>query len=328
MYKYEVKIPLILEQKSNFNRYDLSSSQQLNFEYSGKYDKTKYLLKGSNANYEIIFTELISKNYEECMEDIEKYLKIILPLSSLIIQSQHSSQNYTHLRLGYDISNSKLISEKSISRKEEHVILKNIEITDSLRMRESLNMLMRQNIDFKLLDELLLFMNQDKEFSFILECYYRAIASTDSITKFYNAFTAIEFIESNFTKKISTNLLIDNDTLEQLEKNIQNNNLINEDNEGRIINRIKSTLKSATLESRAEKLEQIIIDFFKVKEIIVITESRKINLKFISSLIKIRNSLFHGKHFKEEEKNEIFKIGLELIKLLENILINWKNINH
>jgi len=98
----------------------------------------------------------------------------------------------------------------------------------------------------------------NKDFRFLMDCYYRALGATDFITKYYNAFTAIEFIENQFTKCIETTSLLEGCVLDQIIINIEDSDIIRNTNRERIVSRIKSALKNATLESRAEKLLNIL----------------------------------------------------------------------
>ena len=258
---------------------------------------------------------------------IENFLDNILPVCSLIIQEQNSNQSYTHLRLNYkrskiEIKNLGVVQDNSFVNNANEI--KKISVRDLVIPSPSLSLKSTKEIDFKKLDNYVNKYKTDKEFKYILNCYYRAIASTDFITKYYNAFPVIELLEKQFRDEINTSLLLDKIAFNNLIDNIQNSKYIDEKIRSRIINRIKSTLKSATLETRSEKLEKLFTNYFRINYI----ESGSINLtitnQLMSEFIKIRNIIVHDKKFNEEEKSKIFNLGLQLILLIQSILMNWK----
>jgi hypothetical protein len=318
MVKYKIKVPLTIEQKNNFPKHNISSSNSLKFNFKSKYIDHNYNLIGDGDKYYIIIENLNFESLDICAKFIEDFLNDLMPVCSLIIQNKHSNPHYSHIKLNYNIFKIIILEETP-----------NLDIFKNQfnnNVRESLSMTSILCINFEKLDELFNIYQEDINFKYILNCYYRALSATDSYTKYYNAFTVIEFIETYFKQDISTNLLLEENTLKKIISDLDNNTLISNKHKDRIINRVMATLKSATLETRAQKLELIIKKIFKINEINMLSKNKKITVEYLTEIIKIRNTLFHGKKINEESKIRIFEKCLELIKLIEIMLLEWDQI--
>jgi len=119
MFKYKIKIPLFVEQKSNFDKHDFSSNTNICFFIEKEYNHMNFVLKGEDGDYTIKLWNLIFNNLDECIYSIEISLKKLLPICSLLIQNQYSNQHYTHLRLDYNISKANILENIMIQQKEE-----------------------------------------------------------------------------------------------------------------------------------------------------------------------------------------------------------------
>jgi len=324
MYKFKVKVPLELEYKSNFDKHDFSHKNELEFKFSSSYDEFNYSLHGEARNYTLLIDNIIAENEAACIEKVKSFLNSLLPLASLIIQSRNSNQHYTHLKLDYLISNVNIEQQARIDVQEQSQEQNGqvIKLSDQIMIKENVQITSITQIDFSKLNIFFNYSN-DKVFQYVLEGYYRSLSATDPATKFYNAFTIIEFMETYFRNDIATSSLLDKEEMEKVVKCLKENISRNVE---RIVSRVQNTLSNATLESRHEKLITILNDKFMIKNIKCGTVDRDIDIDFAKQIIKIRNSLFHGKTFSEEEQQNIRNKGLELICLIQNILFNWMNV--
>jgi len=322
MYKFKVKVPMELEYRSNFDEHNFSHKNELKFEFTSSYDEFNYSLLGEDGKYILTIDNLLAENENICIERVKSFLNSLLPLASLIIQSRNSNQHYTHLKLDYHISKVNIDQQVKIdvqeqSREQNGQVIK---LSEQLTIKESVQMTSITQIDFSNLDTF--FNNYNNEvFKFVLDSYYRSLSATDPETKFYNAFTVIEFMETYFKNDIKTSKLLDKDEMDKVVACIEENISRNKE---RIVSRVKGTLSNATLESRHEKLIAILNDIFMIKSIKCGVVGKDIDIDFAKQIIKIRNSLFHGKTLSEEEKQNVRNSGLELICLIQNILLNWK----
>lgn len=259
MKQYKIRVPLYLEQKSNFNKHDFSSFEDVEFDYKNN----EFSIIGDKGTYNIEVNEIFANNRDECSKIAEKLLQKITKLSSLIIQSQFPNQHYTHLKLNYNITKISFLEENE----REKCILTNsdiIHLKDKIELHDALTMHATYKIDFNLYDKLEKYFD-DKEFKFVLDAYYRSLSATDAVTKYFNAFSAIEFIETSFFKKISVNKLIPENIINKMIKSIENE--IETDIFNRIKERIKNCLLNSTKETRAEKLCAILNEVFEIHEI-------------------------------------------------------------
>lgn len=326
MNSYNVSLPLVLEQRSNFDTHVLSHNNKLEFKYESEYQDVMYVISGINNTYKIHIKNIVAKNKSICVDIVKAFLKQVLQVTSLIIQSQHSNQHYSHLRLSYDITSVDIVRTNTLSQLSinKYNDTSYINVNETMELSEQVGITATIYINLDNVDNLLTILDKDRHFKFLLDCYYRAIASTDSITKYYNIFTAIEFIEKEFTKYIDTSLLLDKQELRNIIEKIESSDIINVNNRNRVIERVKGTLKNATLENRAEKLFTILNSRFNLNSIKNGVIQSDITNEVVTGYIKLRNSLYHGKSFNDKEKENLFKKGLELIAIIEKILINWK----
>ena len=318
MIKYKIKLPLELEQKASCNKHNFSSSECINFQY----ENNDFSIKGSEGKYSIVLEDIIANNKDECSKIVEKEVSKILKICSLLIQTQHSNQHYTHLRLNFNINNISFIEETEMKNPmniHNNVMLDRIGLSYKGKVKNT------QDIKLDSYEEIKKYVD-DKAFQIVLDDYYRAIDSTDPITKYFNSFSAIEFIEGYFKKHIQTNKLVSEDIIDSMIQSLESK--VAPDTFSRIKERIRSNLIDATLESRADKLLNIIKNIFNINEIASGIIYKEMKIDFIQEIIKIRNSLFHGKKIDETEMSEFRYKTLELILLLQYLLVNWKIIDN
>ncbi len=139
--------------------------------------------------------------------------------------------------------------------------------------------------------------DKNPEFKFIMDCYYRALAANDSVTKFYNAFSVIEFIETTFKDEINTSELVAGNVYKDFVDYLDGFDGFIPDQKNRILNRVGNTLKNATLESRAEKLFALMTKYFEIEYVSSGSVEMSVTLESMKELISIRNSLYHSKQF-------------------------------
>lgn len=310
---YKIKLPLELEQFSNEDKYNYTSCSVMEFNYQGN----NFLLHGEENNYFIEISNIEADSREICVSLVEKYLSDILKISSLIIQNQYSNQPLTHLRLTYSISKIQFLDEKPIDNKinstDKHIVI------DTISLHHNISMKNYDKISFEEYDKLFQCLD-DKNFKYVLDSYYRALEPTDFITKYFNAFSAIEFLETNYVNKIETHKLIEESFIEKMIQSISND--LKKDDLERIKDRIKNVLSNATEENRASKLCSIIY-WFGITEIHSGLLSQKIDSEFTKKIINLRNSLFHGKRIDETMDNNLKEYTPLIVLLLQYVLCNW-----
>lgn len=78
-------------------------------------------------------------------------------------------------------------------------------------------------------------------------------------------------------------------------------------------------MKTATMESRAEKLFRYLSEYYEIKTVKSAVVSYPFTLKKVNDLINQRNRLFHGNE-KDEEKKHLKDITGYLLLLCRNIM--------
>lgn len=127
--------------------------------------------------------------------------------------------------------------------------------------------------------------------------------SQDHRAKYYHAFTIIEYIENKY-KDIGSQKFIKTDcknSAELVRGYFLEHNYSEEDAvlaKGEVI----KSLARITLESRAEKLNFILNNYFDIHSVKYFEEV-EINKEIAKNFIDIRNSLFHGGNQSDLKKN-------------------------
>ncbi|WP_252244005.1 hypothetical protein [Clostridium sp. ZBS14] len=334
MYKYIIKVPLKYNNESKLDKYGFNNS----ICYTLKEDiKCKYILKLNKGQYsaeeELLITiqkqddhNMILKFDSIYADDREWAIKLAVNIIdnicyaiSFIVQQKNSNTHYFDTKFGYNIKDVEIMEDK-YSKYEEYMEENLISFNESLRLRESLSMKGKQVIDINSIDfnKILNEISKDNKKRHLIECYYKSLGNIEYTSKYYNLFTIIEFIETNYTKEISINNIF----TEEEEKEILDNMRIllaenlNKDNEivNRIINRV-SQITNSSLETRAEKLYRIITEYFAIECVNSGVHSIELTKAKVNEFIKMRNGLFHAKSISEEQKN-CFNILTEELMIL------------
>lgn len=323
---YKVNVELQLEQRSNFDKHDFRKSDELEFEHEDIYNGIHYHMRGKNDIYSIEIDNILATDDAKCFEKIECFLDRILPVASLLVQFIHCNQHYSHLRFNYRKSGIHIVliqeQHESVITTEEEGSNTTIKVKSTLNIRSSIFMKSRITVKFDNLNKVIELYDENPEFKFIMDCYYRALASNDSVTKFYNAFSVIEFIEATFKDEVNTSELIASSVYKDFVSHLDEFDGFLPDQKNRILSRVGNTLKNATLESRAEKLLALMSEYFEIEKVSSGSIEMPVTLDSMKELIGIRNSLYHSKQFSEDEYKDLFDKGLKLVLLTQEIL-NW-----
>lgn len=202
MYVFDVTIPLTLEQKNYYNENLKTDKTVLEFDHDGTIDGVQYRLFNDKDNYKLEFYQMKALDRIECSHNVSILVDKILKIASFLIQINYQDQHSTHLRLIYNSSEIIYDEEPIIDTSDTDEIPDDLYVNTHIDIQHFVYITTRQKIDLGSLDEVRL-KHTDPNFYFILDCYYRALASTDYITKYYNAFGPIELIEEQYKDKIT-----------------------------------------------------------------------------------------------------------------------------
>ena len=167
-------------------------------------------------------------------------------------------------------------------------------------------------------------------FRFMLKAYYGALMDSDISSKYFRLFTIIEYLEQNFISKEPWEKLIPEviservleDFISSVKKRLQDSGRgekFAQSRSEKIKSRLSSTVKTATMESRAEKLFCYLSEHYEIQTVRSIGASYPLTLEIVKELINQRNRLFHGNE-KDKDQRELMKLTRYLLFLCQNII--------
>lgn len=351
MKKYLVKIPLKYNKNSNLDRPDSSNDLELNFNEDinisypitvkeGEFErneKCNIRVYKENESFLILIEYLYADNDEYVIDMTSNLADRICYIITYLVQSQNSNLYYFHPKFTYRARD--IICKEQAYPKYD-AFLKHVKengeidlyLKDSAKMRESSHIKMICSIDTKAFNQMFDLMYNNKHLAFVVESYYRALGDIDDISKYYNLFTIIEYIEENFKDKSKAKKmfnkkqkkeLIDiatNKAMKCFESSQDGDNI--EKYVERFRNRFSQIISESTDKTRTEKLYTIINEYLQIEKIDKYSFNFKITESKLKKFINTRNSLFHAKKLSEEDKRQLSVLTNELMVLCTHIIKN------
>lgn len=353
MKKYIIEIPLHYNKTSNLDKPDscndlcLELDKDIIYQLSNPIDKKPFTseeqciikVKNTDENFMIIIDSLYVDNEELAIEASMTLANKICHAITYIVQSQNSNPHYFHPKFTYkarDIVCKEETYEKfDTSLKQDNKGNKTIIINDSVTIREFLNIKMIHCVKTGDFDKVIEFLLDNKHISFIIESFYRALGESDYISKYYNLFTIIEYLESNFQNESGAMKLLSKDQKTALINIIDQkltecfDNGTDNTNEylKRLSNRVSQVLSESTDKTRAEKLNTIIRGYLKIDRVNNHLFSYEISESKLKDFINVRNGLFHAKNLSSDELKNIEVLTNELMELCSLIINSLMQIN-
>lgn len=346
---YNIRIPLRYNHISNLDRPDFMNELSILFNKEvcfttdltitkGNFvsvEKCKGTVNRENDEFIATFESIYADNEEYAIEMAEILVNKVCYVITYLAQSQNTNVHYFHPKFTYRIRDMKCNEvpydkyDKYITQ-EENNENKVICLHDSVRIKESLSMKVSWTINTEFFNSIFLLLNIDQHLAFIIESYYRALGEGDYISKFYNLFTIIEYIEMNFRDKSNAKQILDKEQkkliTEVISKKLKEL-LANDKKEcqeqvyiSRLVNRFTQLVSDATDMTRTEKLYTIIRKYFGIEKIDNGTFTYEITESKIKEFIDTRNSLFHAKKLSETQKQQLLTLTNELMLLCGDII--------
>lgn len=349
MKKYLVKIPLKYNKNSNLDRPDSSNDLELNFnedinisypitvkkgEFEGN-EKCNIRVYKENENFLILIEYLYADNDEYAIDMASKLADKICYTITYLVQSQNSNSHYFHPKFTYrarDIICKEHVYPKhaaflKLERENRDIALY---LNDLAKMHESVHIKMIHSIDTKAFNQIFDLMYNNKHLAFVVESYYRALGDIDDISKYYNLFTIIEYIEENFKDKSKAKKMFNKKQKEELIDIATNKamkcfeNSQDGDNIERCVerfrNRFSQIISESTDKTRTEKLYTIIKEYFQIEKIDELPFNFEITEPKLKEFINTRNSLFHAKKLSQKDKEQLSVLTNELMALCTHII--------
>lgn len=254
-------------------------------------------------------------------------------LSFLAQQHQEDTQSF-YLGVYWRDRDIKLCLEESnvdiVVKKENKDGTTTLHFRDDIRPSDSLSMTCTYTLTAEDFSHLHQIGNSDSSFRFMLRAFYGALMDSDISSKYFRLFTIIEYLEQNFIskepwdkmipRKVSENVLEDfiSSIKQELQESGEEEKSVG-NRAAKIKPRLSSIVKTATMESRAEKLFRYLSEHYEIKTVKSAVVSYPFTLKKVNDLINQRNRLFHGNE-KDEEKKHLKDITGYLLLLCRNIM--------
>ncbi|KMT22987.1 hypothetical protein [Clostridium cylindrosporum] len=327
MHKFKLSVPLTYNNISKYNSYASGSSivfkiqdyvefnTQYEFERNEEFinEDIKIILEGKEEHIYLVIQDIYANDKDEVYNSFKDLINRVCIILTFSMQSKVANTNYFHSKFTYNPSDI------------------NIEILDgylhSFGYKDTLICTINNRVDNNEFKDLFVSMNKSDSFKFIMEAYYRSFGELEDRSRYYNLFTIIEYIEENYKDKSNSLKLFNKSFTDEvskvfLEKLSEEYLGFSEDTINDLISGFKSYLGKITNKSRAEKLYNIITQYFGIKKVICNFEKKsyEITCEKIRSFINFRNKLFHAKSFTEEELKMLRSITDELMGLCDNII--------
>lgn len=351
MKKYLIEIPLKYNRNSNLDRPDSSNDLDLNFDKDinlswsltitkGKFElneKCHIKIYKENEEFLISMDSLYADNEEYAIDIASNLANKVCYVVTYLVQSQNVNIHYFHPKFSYRTRDIRC-KEGAYERYDNFIKPEKengdlfLHVSDSISFRDSVHTKMIYSIKTELFDKIFDLMSSNKHLSFVIESYYRALGEIDYISKYYNLFTIIEYIESNFKEKSNAKKMFNKDQKKELVdiatsklNECFENNEECDDNKvyvRRVSNRFSQILSDSTDKTRTEKLYTIIKEYFKIEKIEDPLFNYEITESKLKKFIDTRNSLFHAKKLSEDDIKQLSTLTNELMVLCKYIIKN------
>lgn len=345
MYRYNFKIPMFYNYVSNYDTCDTTTEVKFilknNIEYklsidiiNGDFNSSEncdILITDNNDNSLLLSIDSIYADDENYAYDIAcKFADKVCCVLTFILHSQNHNFNHFHPKLTYRIKDifckesnyeryNKFKSDECRYEDEDGNVT--IHISDRISFKESTSNKITSTVNTNLFNSLFEIYKNNEHMSFVLESYYRGLGEIEFISKYYNFFTIIEYIESNFSKYANYKEVFSKNQKDELKKLFASKvaEYITENDEknleDRVNSRFGSLLKSITDKTRSEKLCDILHNYFDLYEVEFSTVNFSVTADTMKNFIDVRNSLFHAKRITDKEKNKLNILTNELMVL-------------
>lgn len=301
MRSYSVTAPIAVDHISPQDTYDFSSDSMISLQTVLSLGEVLCDVQLGKENV-VTISGLQADTEKEAFQKASRILTQICVAITTLSEMRNSNPHYGQLRLRWQPR------DVTISPRD-HAI------------SDSVNIASTKKLKLDSLEEVTETLLRGGDASVIADAYYRSLGPQDARTKYAVAFFVIELVERRCTKRITTNLLLPQDRVDEIidivESTLIGHDKVRSDVPGRVKGRL-GFLKSATQETRAEKLTKILREVFEIREASTGVKSHTIEPSLAEALINARNDLFHGKEV--EDSNAFHELALILVDIVGKVL--------
>lgn len=284
-------------------------------------DKVKVEIMGNDKDGIFVdFYDLLAESEERALEIVRGIMDSVCIRLSYLTQKQLSPSWDFHSCFYWvdsDISIKDLNSKENYQRFEDKKNHRTyIIINDVIGFKDKIDKEVNYEINFSEFDVLEACSKKNPDIEFMLKSFYRALGNRDISSQYFNLFTIIEYLEQNvmdenaaYTRKLIPDEL-QNCFLDEISNFVQKQDSMSKKAQKRIINRLNGIIKSATISSRAEKLQYLLQNRYGIP---FTTEKLK-------EFTDMRNHLFHSLKNKKTRKSDFSSLTNELFILCQNVI--------
>lgn len=313
---------ITLKLSLNMSKGDFESSESCNIRISSSEEK-----------FGIFIDSVYADNEDYAIDVALNISNRICTVLTYIVQSQNPNFNYFHPKFTYRIRD--IQCKEDIYQKYQNAIKKSNEngntilvLSERFKITEALQNKMIYKVKSDSFVPLYNLSLSNNHLSFAIESYYRALGDIEFISKYYNLFTIIEYVEVNFRQYTGAVLMFNNRQkadmmdilLEKVNEYLKNKVYEKEEYIDRFKCRISQLISDVTDKTRAEKLVSIIKDYFGILNIEESIIKYDISESKIKEFIDTRNSLFHAKKLNQDDINKLTILTNELMVLCKCII--------
>jgi hypothetical protein len=294
---FKAVVPIHFEFDGVYDSHDSSTEVTFHFKHSFIHKGMNIYIESSDCVRRIEISNIVAHDEINAFIIVKSLMPHLVQCLSFFMQRKNINQHHGHVRL--------------VWHKREVRIATSVSPSSFLQTDASLSTSLTISLatdDFDMAFHNIL--GSDKNM-FMSQALYGALQSQDINSKFYSAFTIIEFIE-HLHREVGTRRF--NKTIckkvSSLTYNVLKENNMSEDDAAAAKAFVTESLSRATIENRETKLVNILTSIYGISHIAYPTpeEQITINTEVTRNLIKIRNSLFHAQI---DRMNEISKAEMK-----------------
>jgi hypothetical protein len=298
---YEAGCPIEVEFRSQQDRVDVRHDQAVKLSTSVVVDLCSVEVEVERSAGHVRVEGVRATNESEAYTRAKRLASTALAALSLELQGHNPNQHLGHIRLA------PVLAQMSVSPRDATIA---------------------ESVDLRLVTHLAVMEAQafadaasrSEDLRFLLAAYDAAIGPLDVRSKFYNAFTIIEHVESTRTADVSPRRLLTKAQRLAVERVLEEHltREVGAEVARLARQRIANPLAQATHESRDTKLLRILVDAFGISEIEYAAKKWPVDHALVATFTKTRNGLFHGATTGGDAK--IADTTGKLIKVVERAL--------
>lgn len=315
MFKYSYQVTLEYEYINNESFQRTITYEYEDMEYE---DRETGILICLKKDFKLNVSEVVADNRDDAFSITCDVIQKVCRVLTILLQiknydNRESCPNLTFLPYKVQLLCEKELEQPIVKNNNEYIFMDRLGMHDAIA-----KMHITTTLDLNLFEKIYCNLS-NKDFIDTGDVIYKAVLAENVESRFFQLFTIIEAVETKYgTDEEISHRMIQSDKVEMFEdtiKDLLENLDIENDYKTRLNSRLVQIIKTATIESRAEKLCDIIRKKCSILEVNKGLIKYSINSNKMKEFIDVRNRLFHGKHIEKKDYNNLVQRTNELQEL-------------